>query len=71
MVKNFLFTGLAPGEAYQSPFSLTTSGIPAIVPGLSSSVALSEEEIKDHLKVQLLIRSYQVRNGTFMALIVM
>ncbi|VDD86985.1 unnamed protein product [Enterobius vermicularis] len=53
--------GLAPGEAYQSPFSLTTSGIPAIVPGLSSSVALSEEEIKDHLKVQLLIRSYQVR----------
>lgn len=57
--------GMAPGEAYHPPPSLTSVG--ATIPAVSTAaavaprVATSLEDIKDHLKVQLLIRSYQTR----------
>uniref|UniRef100_A0A158R4I5 2-oxoglutarate dehydrogenase, mitochondrial n=1 Tax=Syphacia muris TaxID=451379 RepID=A0A158R4I5_9BILA len=50
--------GLGPGQAYSSPYSLGMFG-PSIT--TATSTVLPEEAIKDHLKVQLLIRSYQVR----------
>lgn len=62
--------GAAPGQAYQSPPSLAPPGknqvpISAIVPQLGGLGAaggqVSEKLIDDHLSVQGLIRSYQVR----------
>ncbi|XP_034239296.1 2-oxoglutarate dehydrogenase, mitochondrial isoform X2 [Thrips palmi] len=63
--------GAAPGQAYQSPPSLAPPGknqvpISAIVPqlgGLGASMPgqVNEKLIDDHLSVQGLIRSYQIR----------
>ncbi|XP_026293460.1 2-oxoglutarate dehydrogenase complex component E1 isoform X2 [Frankliniella occidentalis] len=62
--------GAAPGQAYQSPPSLAQPGrnqvpISSIVPHLGGGGGLpsqvSEKLIDDHLSVQGLIRSYQIR----------
>uniref|UniRef100_A0A915CDW9 2-oxoglutarate dehydrogenase, mitochondrial n=1 Tax=Parascaris univalens TaxID=6257 RepID=A0A915CDW9_PARUN len=59
--------GLAPGQAYQPPPTLVSStvtspvAIGAAVGAVAPSAGTSIKDITDHLKVQLLIRSYQTR----------
>ncbi|VDM38709.1 unnamed protein product [Toxocara canis] len=59
--------GLAPGQAYQPPPTLMSAGMAAPVAvgatmsAIAPSAGASIKEITDHLKVQLLIRSYQTR----------
>lgn len=57
--------GLAPGQAFQAPPTLSPSAQAGIVasPSASSQVAASGDinrAVQEHLKVQILIRSYQV-----------
>ncbi|XP_046456292.1 2-oxoglutarate dehydrogenase, mitochondrial-like isoform X8 [Daphnia pulex] len=63
--------GAAPGQAYQAPPSLAVPGrheipITALVPqmsmsGVSTGLPIDEKIIDDHLAVQAIIRSYQIR----------
>ena len=58
--------GAAPGEAYVSPYSLPAgafqgSGAAAPHIGAQQGSALDLKVIDDHLAVQAIIRSYQVR----------
>lgn len=63
--------GAGPGQAYQAPPSLAVPGkyeipITALVPqmstsGLSTGLPIDEKIIDDHLAVQAIIRSYQIR----------
>uniref|UniRef100_A0A0K8RIE9 2-oxoglutarate dehydrogenase, mitochondrial n=1 Tax=Ixodes ricinus TaxID=34613 RepID=A0A0K8RIE9_IXORI len=69
-------SGLPPGEAYRSPPSLymapgaapaparvTSAALtaPAVVPAALPSAQAAPRDIDDHLSVQAIIRSYQVR----------
>ncbi|XP_046646434.1 2-oxoglutarate dehydrogenase, mitochondrial-like [Daphnia pulicaria] len=70
--------GAAPGQAYQAPPSLAVPGrheipITALVPqmsmsGVSTGLPIDEKMIDDHLAVQAIIRSYQIRGhfGAFL-----
>ena len=55
--------GAAPGEAYVSPYSLPAGAGLAAAPhvGAQQGSALDLKVIDDHLAVQAIIRSYQVR----------
>lgn len=57
------FSGLAKGlrseDAFQMPPSLMT--LPVDAPPIDPSSAQSGESVDDHLKLQLLVRAYQVR----------
>lgn len=60
--------GAGPGQAFQAPptGSLTLTGVTQLAPSGATSTALSTsptsiQSISDHLKIQLLIRSYQMR----------
>lgn len=63
--------GAAPGQAYQAPPSLAEPGrnqvsLTSLVPhlgggGMAMGGQVSEKVIDDHLAVQAIIRSYQVR----------
>ncbi|MFH4976461.1 hypothetical protein AB6A40_003170 [Gnathostoma spinigerum] len=61
--------GLQPGQAYQSPPSQTSVGVAVVQPShipsvpttISAVTPTALNEVQDHLKVQLLIRSYQTR----------
>ncbi|XP_060869781.1 2-oxoglutarate dehydrogenase complex component E1 isoform X5 [Metopolophium dirhodum] len=62
--------GAQPGAAYQAPPSLAPPGknevlLSSLLPGLQNTTAIggtfSEKMIDDHLAVQAIIRSYQVR----------
>ena len=57
--------GAAPGEAFQAPPAISSGMQAGIVPAQKTSGAVStsgdiSRAIQDHLKIQLLIRSYQV-----------
>ncbi|XP_059351590.1 2-oxoglutarate dehydrogenase complex component E1-like isoform X3 [Daphnia carinata] len=70
--------GAGPGQAYQAPPSLAVPGkheipITALVPqfatsGVSTGLPIDEKIIDDHLAVQAIIRSYQIRGhfGAFL-----
>jgi hypothetical protein len=52
----------SPRTAFQPPPTLIptpTGGVPSIVPGDSQGV---DNDVTDHLKVQLLVRAYQVHH---------
>ncbi|KAI7872671.1 oxoglutarate dehydrogenase, E1 component [Spinellus fusiger] len=57
--------GVAPTEAYVPPPTLVPSGsarLPVLPgAGFSSSANASSKEVVDHMKIQLLVRAYQVR----------
>ncbi|VDK59008.1 unnamed protein product [Anisakis simplex] len=53
---------MPPGQAYHAPPSVTAPAtIGAAVGAVAPSAGVSIKDISDHLKVQLLIRSYQTR----------
>uniref|UniRef100_A0A0N8DDT8 2-oxoglutarate dehydrogenase, mitochondrial n=1 Tax=Daphnia magna TaxID=35525 RepID=A0A0N8DDT8_9CRUS len=70
--------GAGPGQAYQAPPSLAVPGkyeipVTALVPqftssGVSTGLPIDEKIIDDHLAVQAIIRSYQIRGhfGAFL-----
>ena len=52
--------GAPPGQAYVSPYSLSQTGAPAVAPP-TAGTGLDLKVIDDHLAVQAIIRSYQVK----------
>ncbi|KAI6222065.1 Dehydrogenase and Transketolase domain containing protein [Aphelenchoides besseyi] len=61
---NNVESGARPGQAFQDPPTLTTIPRPAYQPQTSTQLVPRDDVsdvIHDHLKIQLLIRSYQTR----------
>ncbi len=52
--------GAPPGQAYVSPYSLSQASAPLVAPP-TAGTGLDLKVIDDHLAVQAIIRSYQVR----------